>query len=183
MEMMAGITLMICSVFVSNPSLITLIFIPVFLLAPGLEWLRQRHTYPRVGYARPAELQPARHARGALIFTLAVFSIYALALMGFGVANDVTYWRRWAPALAAAICCGGFLFVASQSGLARHYAYILASLGGGLIFSLIRFERPYQNVHMFLLSLGILIFVSGALIFLRFLHRHPQHGMEGNEHA
>ena len=92
------------------------------------------------------------------------------------------------PALAGALCCGGFLFLGSRSGLARHYLFIGASLAGGLAFSLIEFDRPYENVQMFLLAMAALMVVSGSLIFIRFIRTHPlapagSGAKEVNEHS
>ncbi len=179
MEIQAGLMLFICSAFVTNPSLFFLIFIPVFAFGPGLNWLQQRLTYPRIGYARLAEEASAQQSRRIPVFAVTVFAVYALVLIGFGVAGDVTYWRRWAPALAGVLCCGGFLVLASRSGFARHYIYIGASLLGGVGFSLIRFERPYENVQMFLLALAILMVAAGLLLLVRFVQSHPLPSGEG----
>lgn len=173
LEILAGIMFLVCSAFVTNPSLFVLIVVPVVLLGPGLNWLHQRLTYPRIGYAKLAEPLGTKEGPTVLVFALIVLALYTLALIGFGVAGDVTYWRRWAPALAGALCCGGFLILASRSGFARHYIYIGASLIGGVLFSLIPFERPYENVQMFLLALAGLMLVSGVLILARFLRTHP----------
>lgn len=172
-EILAGITFLICSAFVTNPSLLVLIVVPVFLFGPGLNWLQQRLTYPRIGYAKLAEGSGTDEGRSYPVFALVVFAVYTLALIGVGVASDVTYWRRWAPALAGALCCGGFLVLAGRSGFARHYVYIGACLVGGVLFSLIPFEQPYENVQMFLLALAGLMLLSGFLILVRFLSTHP----------
>jgi hypothetical protein len=171
LEILAGITFFICSAFVVNTSLIFLLFIPVFIFGPALRWLQQRFIYPRIGYATLPK-DNAHEGRGILVFAMAAFVIYVLALVGFGVLRDVSYWRQWAPALAGALCCGGFLFLGSRSGLARHYLFIGASLAGGFTFSMIELDRPYESVQMFLLAMAALMVVSGSLIFIRFIRTH-----------
>ncbi len=182
LEILTGATFFICSAFLTNPSLLILVVIPALLFVPGLRWLQQRLTFPRVGYAKLVEDDSARQGRGILIFSLIVFSIYVLTLLASGVASDASYWRRWAPALAGALCCGGFLYLASRSSSIRYYLYIATSLLGGIAFSLAEFDRPYENVQMFLLSLAVLMLVSGLLILVRFLHSHPLPPVESNEH-
>jgi hypothetical protein len=173
LEILAGFTFLVCSAFVANTALFPLLFVPVLVLAPGLKWLRSRFVHPRIGYARLPDDLEASQGRGILGFTVAVFFLYVLALVGFGGASDVAYWRKWAAALAGALCSGGFLFLARRSGFIRYYLYIAASLVGGVAFSLIQFERPYQNVQMLLLALAALMLVSGGWIFVRFLAANP----------
>ena len=172
LEILAGLTFFICSAFVANVSLIFLIFIPVFTFAPARKWLQQRFIYPRIGYARLAEDGSAREEWRVPTLALVAFFLYLAALVGFGVSRDATYWRQWAPALAGALCCAGFLHLAGRSGLARHYFYIGASLLGGVAFSLMSFGHPYANVQFFLLALSVLMLVSGGLILRRFLRSH-----------
>ncbi len=184
MEIMAGITLFICSAFTANPSLIFLVLIPFFVLVPALRRLQERYTFPRVGYAKlPAE-DAGKQGRNVLVYVAIVFAAYVLALVVFGVVSEVAYWRRWAPALAGALLAGGLLFAAGQSGFARHYAYLGASLLGGVVFSLLHFDRPYENVQMFLVAMAVLMLICGMSTFVRFLWTHPLPAEEGsNEHA
>ena len=172
MEVAIGILLAATALQIRTKGLIALWIVVLVSLAPGLEAIRKRVTYPRIGYVELVQEEPKKTVRGIGVYTLGVFVAMALAFAIFGDIGDWRLWSRWSPTLSGVLLSGGMIYAAGKSGAARYYAFMVLAVGLGIAFSIL-FSEPYTNLTLYLLTLGGVFILCGAITFLRFLHKNP----------
>jgi hypothetical protein len=172
-EILLGPTLIIASLTVIVPAFAALLVIPILVFAPLGKHLQARYIHPRVGYAKVPAEDGSRLARGMLFFLLGAFVLFVIGVAVTGNLASRQVWLQWAPALAAMLCSGGFLYAAERSGLVRFYVYLGILLTGGVVFSLLPAERPWQNVAELFTVFGAVMMIIGAVTFGHFLATHP----------
>jgi hypothetical protein len=171
MEVAIGILLAATALQIRTKGLIALWIVVLVSLAPGLEAIRKRVTYPRIGYVELVQEEP-KTVRGIGVYTIIVFVAMALAFVIFGDIGDLTLWQRWSPTLAGVLLSGGMIYAASKSGAARYTVFMVLAVGLGVAFSIL-FPEGYTGLTLYLLTLGGVFILCGAIIFLRFLHKNP----------
>ena len=171
MEVAIGILLVATALQIREKGLIALWILVVVSLAPGLEAIRKRFTYPRIGYVELVQEEP-KTVRGIGVYTIIVFVAMALAFAIFGDIGDWRLWSRWSPTLVGVLLSGGMIYAASKSGAARYYVFLVLAVGLGVAFSIL-FPEGYTGLTLYLLTLGGVFILCGAIIFLCFLHKNP----------
>jgi hypothetical protein len=143
------------------------------LQVPVLEAIRKRVTYPRIGYVELVQEEPKELLRGIAVYSVIVILVAALAFTIFGAwEGTAAPWLKWSPALVGTLISGGFIYSASKSGAARYYVFVVLSVGLGFAFSIL-FSEPYTGLTFYLLTMGALFILCGAVTFLRFLRKYP----------
>jgi hypothetical protein len=127
-----------------------------------LEPIKQRLTYPRLGYVKPRQPSTGRRAIGALVGMVVGMAMAAATLSGWLAGG-----QRWLPALLGAAFAAGFSVVAGRLGVDRFWAYALVAVAAGAVASL-RFDRDL-GVGAVLATVGLACAVGGALTVLRLL--------------
>jgi hypothetical protein len=171
MEVAIGILLVATALPIREKGLIALWILVLVSLAPGLEAIRKRVTYPRIGYVELVQEEP-KTVRGIGVYTIIVFVAMALAFAIFGDIGDWRLWSRWSPTLVGVLLSGGMIYAASKSGAARYTVFLVLAVGLGVAFSIL-FPEPYTGLRLYLLTLGGVFILCGAIIFLCFLHKNP----------
>jgi len=172
-EVMSGFLLFIVALATGRPAFYWTYLVAILLLGPGLQRIRARVTYPRIGYVKlPAE-NPRRLRSGIAIWVLGVFLAAAVSLALIGHATDNLAWRRLAPAIAGLLFSGGFAYLARQSGLTRHWVLATLSVVTGIAMVLPRIVEPYGNLRVWALVMGLLCLLGGAEVLRRFVRDHP----------
>jgi hypothetical protein len=172
MEVAIGILLVATALEIRVRGLIALWIVVLVSLAPGLEAIRKRITYPRIGYVELVQEEPKKTLRGIGVYTIVVFVAMALAFAIFGDIGDWRLWSRWSPTLCGVLLSGGMIYAAGKSGAARYYVFVVLAVGLGIAFSIL-FPEPYTNLTLYLLTLGGAFILCGGVTFIRFLHRYP----------
>ena len=173
MELVMGVCLAAMSSRALSPA-----FIGMFVLAPllfrrVLMAMRRRFTYPRIGYVKLVDEKPKEVLGGIATVMLIVIAAMAVAFVIFGDVRSFALWLKWFPAFVGVLLAGMFSSIAAKSGLIRHYAFALASVISGLVFSILRFEPLVTGLFIYFLVMGVLLILCGLVIFIRFLRRHP----------
>jgi hypothetical protein len=95
--------------------------------------------------------------------------------LAFAILSDIGDWRlwqRWSPTLGGVLLSGGMIYAASKSGAARYTVFMVLAVGLGIAFSIL-FPEGYTGLTLYLLTLGGVFILCGAVTFLRFLRRYP----------
>jgi len=142
-------------------------------LGPGLKRLKARHTYPRIGYVKFPGEDPKRFRKGLASWVIGVFLLVAVVLTLSGHLTDNLAWRRAAPALAGLLFAGGFLYMAQQSRLVRHYVLAGTSALLGMLMVWPTVDGAYGNLRVWALLMAVLCLTTGAGVLRRFLRDHP----------
>ncbi len=171
MEVATGILLAATALQIREKGLIALWIVVLVSLAPGLEAIRKRVTYPRIGYVELVQEEPKK-TLGIAVYAIVVMAAMALAFVIFGDIGDLTLWQRWSPTLAGVLISGGMIYAASKSGAARYTMFMVLAVGLGIAFSIL-FPEGYTGLTLYLLTLGGVFILCGAITFLRFLHKNP----------
>ena len=171
-EIVAGALLFIVALATGRPAFYWTYFVAIVLLGPGLERIRARVTYPRIGYAKLESEDPKRLSAGILRWVLGVFLITAIALAATGHLSDNISWRRAAPAIGGLLFAGGFAYLAQQSRFKRHWALAISSgvIGGAMVFPSI--SEPYGNLRVWALVMGLICLAVGALALRSFVRHY-----------
>jgi len=172
MEVAVGILLVATALQIRVKGLIAVWIVVAVSLAPGLEAIRKRVTYPRIGYVELVQEEPKKTLRGIGVYAIVVIAAMALAFAIFSDIGDLTLWQRWSPTLAGVLISGGMIYAASKSGAARYTVFMVLAVGLGIAFSIL-FPEGYTGLTLYLLTLGGVFILCGAITFLCFLHKNP----------
>jgi hypothetical protein len=172
MEVMIGVLLAAGAGQVHGTGLFVPWILALVFMTPVLEAIRKRLTYPRIGYVALVQEEPKNTLRGIALYTIIVIAAMALAFVILSDIGDLTLWQRWSPTLTGVLLSGGMIYAASKSGATRYHVFMVLSVGLGVAFSIL-FSESYTGLTLYLLTLGGVFILCGAVTFLRFLRRYP----------
>ena len=136
-----------------------------------LRGLRKRFIYPRIGYAQVRTASPAI----LLMATLALLLVAGLVVMtvyarrGVRPPADLIPWMLRLFALAGAAT---LVLMGRRTGLARFYVHSAVILVAALVSALVR--NPDYGLILLLGLPGLVLLVTGLVLFFTFLRRHPK---------
>jgi len=156
-----------------NPAFSWMIILPILLMGPWLKRIRARTTYPRIGYVEPRGENAGKMFRGMAIYVLVVLAVVAVAIFFWRGQLTSGSVRRVAPLLASLLFGGGLLYAAGRSGLRRYYVLLAASVALGAVLTVFPTPGRYASVQIYLLAMGLIIFLVGTVTFAHFLRTHP----------
>ena len=172
MEVMMGLILITFGGFFYSPIFAFYILLIVFS-GKIVEFVRRRHTYPRIGFVKFHRENPKDALTGVLLFEFAVIVIIFTLISISGDVADYSRWVNWAPLFFGMILVGPFAHAASRSGSVRYYGYAILSVILGLFFSLIEFGSGFTGLILYLVLIGGFLVLGGLVIFIRFLRKYP----------
>jgi hypothetical protein len=172
-EIVVGVFLFIVAVATGRPAFYWMYLAGIVVLGRGLQWLKARFAYERVGFAELPDEDPSKLRRGVLSWVLGVLCVAVAALAISGDLADNLAWRQSSPAIAGFLFMGGFLYLARRSGLMRQYMYAAVSPALGMLLAARSFDEPYEGVRVWALVMALLLLSVGGLVLLRFLRNNP----------
>jgi len=163
---------------IREPAFTWMIILPILFMGPWLKRLRNRHTWPRIGYVKPRQ----EHA-GRLFVGMGIYATVATAVVGAGVLacrGEITpgLVRQVSPLLASLLFGGGLLYAAGRSGLRRYYLLLGLSVALGATLTFLQLPGRYLSLQIYLLGMGATTFVVGVATFLHFIRTHPVRDLE-----
>ena len=178
MEVMMGLILMTFGGFFYSPIFAFYILLIVFA-GRIVESIRRRYTHPRIGFVKFHEENPKDALTGVFLFEVAVIVIMFTLISLFGNVKDYSQWVDWSPLFFGMILVGPFAHAQSRSGNVRYTGYSILSVVLGLLFSLIEFGSGCTGLILYLVLIGVFLFLSGLVIFSLFLRKYPLPAEEG----
>lgn len=173
-ELACGTYLLVAGALLPRPHVVAVVVLVPLLFLAALTKLRQRYTYPRVGYARPPAERPLVLLRGIGLYLLGCAALLLLGLLAaYKGALTAEIWKQWVPLWAGLCLTGGFISTATRRGTWLPLLYAAASVAAGVGASLAPASHYLERVHHLALVLGGVLVAGGLLTFLMFLHRHP----------
>ncbi|MEN8164705.1 MAG: hypothetical protein ABFS37_11300 [Acidobacteriota bacterium] len=172
-EIVTGGLFFIVALATGRPAFYWTFLFAILLLGPGLQRLKARYTYPRIGYAKIQDEDPIRMRNGVLSWVLGVFLATAIILAATGHITDNLAWRRAAPAIGGLLFSGGFLYLAQQSRLARHWFLAAFSAVTGILMVLPPIPEPYGNLRVWAMVMALVCLTVGAVVLRGFVKTTP----------
>ncbi len=132
---------------------------------PGVTALRGRFVIPRLGYARHTQTTD-----------LATLIAVVIVLVGLGLV-----WLEqqgsiaWGRPVAALALTAGFLLLARESSLGRHYLVALLVAAAGVILLAAR-QPPLIFLDILVLAAAALLALGGAVALRSLVIHHPEAG-------
>lgn len=176
----ATVLFVIALAWVANPSFvgITAAFIVLFGWR-AVERIKQRITYPRIGYFQERSDDSRTSGRGMLLFIGGAFLVMFLAVVIFGSVSDAADWRRAAPLVSGITLAAGFWYAGEQSGFIRHRFIAALSVVSGFLLWLFGSGESYAAVVWHLVGLAGPLLLLGLWGLNRFLRSHPVRYVDG----
>jgi hypothetical protein len=175
LEIFAAIVLLtIALVWLTQPVFVGIL--AAFIVLYGwkvVERVKERVTYPRIGYFRERSDDPASTSRGMLVFIGGAMLLMVFAVYLSGGFNEPSEWRRAAPLLSGVSLAGGFWYAGDRSGLLRYRLIAGLSAIGGVMLWLLGSGDSYLPVAWHLVGLALPLLVLGIWSLVRFLRAHP----------
>lgn len=174
-DALLGIVLLAYAAFVGFRGPLTAVCVLVALVGGPrlLGVVRGRVIHPRIGQARLHQEKARDALTGVFTFIVLVIAVLAVAFALSGNLADREVWWRWFPTFVGCILFGALAYAAGKSGSPRYQAYAVLSVAGGIAFSLPGFPSPESRLIAYLVTMSLILILSSAAIFLRFLRRHP----------
>ncbi len=170
----ATVLLVIALGWAANPGFVGILAAFIVLYGwKAVDRVKQRITYPRIGYSRERPDDDDNTARGMLLFLGGAFAATALLVWIGGGLTEAAQWRRAAPVLSGISLAGGFWYAARSSGLIRFRLIAVLSLFGGLALWIWGSGDSYSGVIWHLVGLAIPLAALGAWSLRRFVSTHP----------
>jgi len=168
------------AVWLANPGIVS-IFAALYVIfsLTSIERVKQRVTYPRIGYSTPPADVAGSNPWGAVVFLGAMAAITLLVMALTGGIDSAAQWRRWAPLMFGLMSSAGFLYAAKVSGLKRYHAVAFVSIGLGALIGWFHDGGDYSGAAVHLLILGGVLLAVGAEELARFMRTHPKTADDG----
>jgi hypothetical protein len=171
----ASLLLLMALGWLVNPGMVGILAALVVLYGWKLiDRVRERVTYPRIGYFRERSDDPRSTARGILLYLAGAIAVMVLAIWVSGGVTDAAAWRRAAPLLSGLSLSGGFWYAGQRSGLIHYHVIAVLSVALGLLFWVVGTGDSYAGVGWHLFSLAVPLAVIGVWSLIRFMHAHPR---------
>lgn len=172
-EIMIGILLIAFGVTFGSGISVFPMLIAVFVFPRLLEAVRNRCTYPRIGYAKLPVDEPKKTVKGMFGYLAVVLAVMFICFLLLGRVRDVAAYRKWSPLLMGVLLVGGFLYAHSRSGSRRYIVFAVLSVVSGIFFSIMNFES-YNGLIVNFFAMGAVFIVSGFTLFILFLRKYPK---------
>ena len=182
-ELLAGFLFLIVARAVVEPQLTWMLALAIFPLRFAAKIMKERFSYPRIGYVKLRNEEGANLGRGMLTYLVGVVLAVAVVLLLLGDLTSWAAWLRWMPAIAGGFTSGGFLYVAQRSGLWRFRVLAAISVGWG-VFCAAWLQAPRMlGVQRWAVGFGTLLLIVGAVTFVNFLRTHPVRDAEAPDES
>jgi len=172
-EILLGLVLLVTGgTWGSGTTGIFTVFI-ILYMRKALEYIKEKVTYPRIGYAKLPEEDSVETGKGILLFMVAVLIVMGIGIALFygGLTSHLIY--QWLPTFFGLMMLGAFTYMRGKTGDPIYLAYIAYSVLTGVAFSLIDFGDWKAGFTLYLVLLGATFILVGAVRMALFMSRYP----------
>ena len=176
----AAVLTVIALAWVADPAFvgITAAFVVLFGWK-AVERIKERVTYPRIGYFQERADDSRTSGRGMLLFIGGAFAVMVLVVVVFGSVSDSADWRRAAPLVSGITLAAGFWYAGEQSGFMRHRFVAALSVVSGFLLWLFGSGESYVAVVWHLVGLAVPLLFLGVWGLNQFIQSHPRRSIDG----
>lgn len=183
LELFAAVVLLTLALaWASNPGVVGILAAVVAIYGwKVVERIKERVTYPRVGYFQERADDAKQTSMGMLLFIGGALLVMVVVVLFSGGLDNVTEWRRAAPLVSGLIYAGGFWFAGQRSGMLRYRLVAAWSFLSGVLLWWFGTGETYQAVAIHMWGLAIPLAVVGTWSLVRFMRTHPVLDVQDDE--
>ena len=187
MEIFMGLFLVFFGgALLTNANLVILLLaVTVFGVWPLIERLKRRYIYPRSGYVKlPSD--PGATGKGIVIVAI-IAVVLLLGTMGilmavFGADRGVDIFMTYiVPPATGLLMAIGPYWLGQTYGIKRGYLWATLFLLGGIAMPLFGIAAGYEAVALLCIAIGLLILLTGVIMFVSFIRGNPPQAVEIEE--
>jgi len=178
-EILAGFLLILLPAIIYQPSFIAFfVAFYIILLPQMIEPIRQKYTYPRIGYVKPRVHEIDLNPKAFLILLVAIVLFGGIAtLLMTGNVLDIVNWLKMIPFMMGMFMLGPSSYLVEKTGLKTYWVFGAATTVLGLLISYLTIIIPpqglYDGVIAFSMMLGAGLLVMGIITYVRFTRNNP----------
>jgi hypothetical protein len=154
-------------------------FLPIFVvfyiifMPKGVEVIRKKYTYPRIGYVKLREDEAPKITIGIAVVVLLIFiTIIAIFYFAFIDVIDRFFIWKWIPAVFGFIMWGPSLYLKDKTGQKTYYLPGVLMSVTGVATSLATFLTAEVGTSLFMISWGLAFIALGLVRFLLFIRKY-----------
>ena len=155
-------------------------FLPIFVvfyiifMPQGVEVIRKKYTYPRIGYVKLREDEAPKISLGIVVVVLLIFiTIIAVFYFAFIDVIDRFFVFKWMPAVFGFIMWGPSLYLKDKTGQKAYYLPGILMSVTGVATSLAAFITAEVGTSLFMICWGLAFIGLGLVRFLLFIRKYP----------
>ena len=178
-EIYAGLTMAAASLMQIRRLFAPMIVMLVIIGPHLIRRLKQKITYPRLGFVRLPEESPSKTIGGIFAVMIAVAAVVAIGLMVIGKVSNPESWYNAFPLIVSLILIGFFHWIASRSGQRYYYLIAAFSVATAGALALYGFESELIGLKIYLWIMSLLFMIIGIAKLIRFTgHFSKSSGLE-----
>ncbi|MFX0202538.1 MAG: hypothetical protein ACFFCW_41050 [Candidatus Hodarchaeota archaeon] len=179
-EILAGLLLILMPLFYSKSIFIVFLVFFVLFSHLGVEKIRERTTYPRIGrveFKRDDEKADYSVKKSLLDFLLLLLAtvLITFTVMYF-VEGEILashLWYKWVPLTFGLIMFGPSLYLVEKTGQRRYYLFGVFATILGFVFSIQTFSDVKVGMYLYFVVLGIFVLFFGISKYIWFIRNYP----------
>ncbi|MCP3994795.1 MAG: hypothetical protein GY722_07000 [bacterium] len=176
----AAVLSVIALAWAANPGFVGIAAALIVLYGwKAVERVKERVTYPRIGYFQERADESNTSVRGMFLFIGGAFLVMALVVLLSGSLSEAADWRRAAPLMSGITLAAGFWYAGEQSGFLRHRFIAAFSVVSGILLWLFGSGETYAAVVWHLVGLAVPLVILGVWGLNHFLRSHPRRSIDG----
>ena len=188
MEIASGLLLIFLGGALASDTISLLIVFAVLIIFFGnrvIEWFKKRFIYPRAGYVKLPE-DPNVSGKGiaiaALVFIVLMLGAMTVSmlLLGTDAGADLFMTYIFPPTTGIMLAIGPY-WLGQTYGLVRWYVWAALFVLGGIVIPVFRIASGYEAVGLLCIVMGLLIFTTGVVMFVRFIRKYSPEPIEVEE--
>ena len=154
-----------------------LILVAVFLGKPIIERIKKQYIYPRTGYVKLPE-DPHTTGKGIAI-SVVIMVVTLLGAMGISMAilgqePGLDFFLTYiVPPASGFMLAIGPYWLGQTYGLVRGYVLAVLFVLGGIAMPVFSIASGYEAVGLLCTVVGLIALVTGTMMFVRFIRKHP----------
>ena len=162
-----------------------LIVVTVFFAKPLIERIKKRYIYPRIGYVKlPGD--PHTTGKGiaisAVVMVIALLGALGISMAVLGQKPGLNFFLTYiVPPASGFMLAIGPYWLGQTYGLTRGYVWAILFALGGIAMPLFGISSGYAAVGLLCTVMGVLILVTGIVMFVRFIRSYPAEPLQIEE--
>lgn len=148
----------------------------------AIKRIKERHIYPRTGYVKLPE-DPNATGKGiaiaAVLMVITLLGAMGISMAFFGQDAGVDFFLTYiVPPASGFMLAIGPYWLGQTYGLRRGYLWAALFLLGGIAMPVFSIASGYTAVGILCTAVGLLVLVTGTVMFIRFIYRYPVSNQE-----